>query len=99
TRRARAPRSRSLAPHRHRGSSATASGASRGGSAAMSTMLPVPMRLFAACLVVVFASLSSPAAAQDPPPPIPWVVVDAHATVPKFSSDDADLAASRGMVA
>ena len=63
----------------------------------MSTMLPVPMRLFVASLVVVLASLSSPAAAQDPPPPIPWVVVDLHASVPRFSSDDQELADSRGM--
>jgi hypothetical protein len=55
------------------------------------------MRVFVACLVVVLASLSSPAVAQDPPPPIPWVVVDLHASVPRFDSEDADLAGSRGM--
>jgi hypothetical protein len=55
------------------------------------------MRLVVVCLVVVLASFSSPAAAQDPPPPIPWVVVDLHASIPGFPSDDADLAASRGM--
>jgi hypothetical protein len=63
----------------------------------MSTMPPVPMRVLVACLVVVLASLSSPAIAQDPPPPIPWVVVDLHASIPGFPSDDADLALSRGM--
>jgi hypothetical protein len=63
----------------------------------MSTMLPVPMRLLVACLVVVLASFSRPAAAQDPPPPIPWVVVDLHASIPRFPSDDANLSDSRGM--
>ena len=55
------------------------------------------MRVFVAVLVVVLASLASPALAQDPPPPIPWVVVDLHATVPRFPSDDAQLADSRNM--
>ena len=63
----------------------------------MSTMLPVPVRVLVACLVVVLASFSSPASAQDPPPPIPWFVVDLHASIPKFPSDDVDLANSRGM--
>jgi hypothetical protein len=63
-----------------------------------STIRRVRMRLFVTSLVVVLASLARPACAQDAPPPIPWVVVDVHATVPKFSSDDPDLAASRGMV-
>jgi hypothetical protein len=35
--------------------------------------------------------------AQDPPPRIPWFVVDAHASVPPFPSDDARIAESRGM--
>ena len=35
--------------------------------------------------------------AQDPPPHIPWFVVDAHGSVPRFPSDDSTLAASRGM--
>jgi len=63
----------------------------------MSTMLPVPVRVLVVCLAVVLASFSSPASAQDPPPPIPWVVVDLHASIPKFPSDDVDLANSRGM--
>lgn len=63
----------------------------------MSTMHGVPMRVLATCAALMFLSLSRPALAQDPPPPIPWVVVDLHATVPRFPSDDANLAASRGL--
>ena len=60
-------------------------------------MLRVQMRLFAAVLGVVLTLFASPALAQDPPPPIPWVVVDLHATVPRFPSDDQLLADSRHM--
>ena len=60
-------------------------------------MLRVPMRVLAAALVLVFAASAPPVFAQDPPPPIPWVVVDLHASVPRFASDDDQLAASRGM--
>jgi hypothetical protein len=38
-----------------------------------------------------------PARAQDPPPRIPWFVVDLHGSVPGFPSDDQELADSRGM--
>ena len=55
------------------------------------------MRSFVTCLVLVLLSLSRPALAQDPPPPIPWVVVDLHGSIPRFPSDNADLAASRDM--
>lgn len=55
------------------------------------------MRVFAAVLGVVLTSFASPALAQDPPPPIPRVVVDLHATVPRFPSDDPVLADSRNM--
>ena len=57
------------------------------------------MRVFVPylALAVALVSFARPALAQDPPPRIPWVVVDVHASVPKFSSDDADLAASRGL--
>jgi len=61
------------------------------------TMRLVPVRVFVLCLALALVSLARPAAAQDAPPPIPWVVVDVHASVPKFSNDDANLAASRGM--
>jgi hypothetical protein len=47
----------------------------------------------AAAFLAVAATL---ARAQEPPPPIPRVVVDLHATVPSFPSDPA-LAASRGL--
>jgi hypothetical protein len=39
---------------------------------------------------------SVPAGAQDPPPPLPRLVVEARGTVPKFPSD-LGLAASRGL--
>jgi hypothetical protein len=55
------------------------------------------MRVFVAALAVVLASLAHPAAAQDPPPPIPWVVVDLHTSIPRFPSDDPLLAESRNM--
>ena len=53
-----------------------------------------------AVVAVIVASLvsvvtvSSPALAQEPPPRLPFVVVDLHANVPKFPGD-LDLAASR----
>src|SRR6185295_11632487 len=37
------------------------------------------------------------ARAQDPPPRIPWFAVDLHGSVPRFPSDDQELADSRGM--
>jgi hypothetical protein len=55
------------------------------------------MRSVVTCLVFVFALLSRQALAQDPPPPIPWVVVDVHGSFPRFPSDNPELAASRGM--
>jgi len=64
----------------------------------MSTMLRVPMRVLAFALVLVLASFPHRALAQDPPPPIPWVVVDLHASIPRFPSEDPQLAESRDMV-
>ena len=55
------------------------------------------MRVFVACLVVAIGSFASPVYAQDPPPPIPFVVIDLHASILKFPSDDPLLALSRGM--
>jgi len=49
----------------------------------------------AALLVLCAASLVR---AQDPPPRIGPFVLDLHASVPTFPSDDAQLAESRGMV-
>jgi hypothetical protein len=60
-------------------------------------MLGVHMRVFVALALLSFTSFVSPAFAQDPPPPIPWVVVDLHGTFPKFPSDSQPLADSRGM--
>ena len=48
-------------------------------------------------VVIVVASCPRPALAQDPPPPIPWVVVDLHGSVPLFHTDDVELAASRNL--
>jgi len=55
------------------------------------------MRAFVTCLVLVLVSLSRQALAQDPPPPLPWVVVDVHGSIPRFPSDDPQLAESRHM--
>ena len=55
------------------------------------------MRVFVTVVVLLLASLPHPVFAQDPPPPIPWFVVDLHASVPRFPSDDPLLAESRGM--
>lgn len=63
----------------------------------MSTIPRVHVRALAAALAVLFASLSVPAFAQDPPPPIPWVVVDLHGTFPRFHTDDQPLADSRNL--
>ena len=49
-------------------------------------------------LLCAFVSGARFARAQDPPPRIPWFVIDAHASVPPFPSDDQELANSRAMV-
>ena len=56
------------------------------------------MRISAAAfaLLSVFA-IARPARAQEPPPRIPFVVVDVHGSIPMFPSDSAGLAESRGM--
>ena len=48
-------------------------------------------------LFCAFLSGARSARAQDPPPRIPWFAVDLHATVPRFPSDNPELAASRNM--
>jgi len=51
-------------------------------------------------LLLVMALVGArPVRAQDPPPRIPWFVVDLHGSVPRFPSDDPVLAESRGMTA
>jgi hypothetical protein len=47
-------------------------------------------------LAAVFVSSPRPVVAQDPPPPIPFFVVDVHGTTTGFP-DDPQLAASRGL--
>jgi hypothetical protein len=56
-------------------------------------------RLVAACAAALVAlGAASAARAQEPPPRIGPFVLDLHATVPMFPSDDAQLAASRDML-
>jgi len=50
-------------------------------------------------LLCAFVSGARSLRAQDPPPRIPWFVVDAHATVPRFPSNDTALADSRDLEA
>jgi hypothetical protein len=64
-----------------------------------STIRAVGMRPLVACtaaLVVLCAA--SPVRAQDPPPRIGPFVLDLHASVPQFPSNDEQLADSREMV-
>jgi hypothetical protein len=55
------------------------------------------MRALVAPFVVFLTLAARPARAQDPPPRIPFFVIDLHGTVPRFPSDDQALADSRGM--
>jgi hypothetical protein len=60
--------------------------------------MAAPMRdvvAAAAAALILFCPL--PARAQEPPPPIGPFVLDVHATVPRFPSEDQQLAASRGL--
>ena len=50
-------------------------------------------------LLCAFVSGARSLRAQDPPSRIPWFVVDAHATVPRFPSNDTALADSRDLEA
>jgi hypothetical protein len=50
-------------------------------------------------LLCAFVSGARSLRAQDPPPRIPWFVVDAPATVPRFPSNDTALADSRDLEA
>ena len=56
------------------------------------------MRVPSSSLSLILASFTPAALAQDPPQPIPWVVVDLHASIPRFPTDDQELAASRSMI-
>jgi hypothetical protein len=62
-----------------------------------STMIDVPMRAVVVCLVAVIGLFARPVFAQDPPPRIPFAVIDVHGSIPSFPSDDPLLAASRGL--
>jgi hypothetical protein len=50
-----------------------------------------------AVLLIASVLVASPVRAQEPPPRIPWFVIDAQANIPRFPSDDQQLADSRGM--
>lgn len=52
----------------------------------------------AVLLVLALLTAARPAAAQGPPPRFPRLVIDAHGTVPRFPTEDQQLAASRGLV-
>ena len=53
------------------------------------------MRRVAIAVAAVFVSFGPAAFAQEPPPPLPHVVVDLHALVPVFPNDGPQFAASR----
>ena len=58
---------------------------------------PRHMRVSAIVAILILGSFTPAAFAQDPPKPIPWVVVDLHASIPRFPTDDQALADSRNM--
>jgi hypothetical protein len=63
-----------------------------------STMRGVCMRPVVACAAALLVlCAASPVRAQDPPPRIGLFVLDLHASIPQFPSDDAQLAESRGI--
>jgi len=47
--------------------------------------------------VLLILTAASSVSAQEPPPKIGPYVIDLHMTIPRFPSDDTNLAASRGM--
>ena len=63
------------------------------------TGVRMPHFVFRIFPLLLFAVLlgARPVRGQDPPPRIPWFAVDLHGSAPGFPSDDAELAASRGM--
>jgi hypothetical protein len=55
-------------------------------------------RLVASCAAALVVLCAAPEAlAQEPPPRIPFLVFDLHVTIPRFPSDDTQLADSRQM--
>ena len=63
-----------------------------------SRMSSVRMRVPAVAFVLVsLIAAARPARAQEPPPRIPFVVVDVHGSMPRFPSDSQPLADSRAM--
>jgi hypothetical protein len=60
-------------------------------------MRSLALRAPLSILLVIVLLGAPPVRAQDPPPRIPWFVVDLHANLPGFPSDDQLLADSRDM--
>ncbi len=60
-------------------------------------MPALPQRLLILCLTLSVLAVGRVARAQDPPPRIRGVVLDLHATVPRFPKDDQQLADSRSL--
>src|SRR5436190_6135730 len=54
--------------------------------------------IFAPAVFLGVVLAGRPASAQDPPPPLPRVVVDLHGLIPIFPNDAAQLADSRGLM-
>lgn len=64
----------------------------------MAVQFQILMRRVAIVLLaLVLLVVCHPAHAQDPPPPLPRVVVDLHALVPVFPNDATQLAGSRNL--
>jgi hypothetical protein len=55
------------------------------------------MRPFCILLALLAVLIADPVRAQEPPPRIPFFVVDVQGTIPRFPSDNQGLADSRGM--
>ena len=60
-------------------------------------MLSPMIRRVASAIVLISCAIASGARAQDPPPPLPPLVVDLHGAFTRLPDDDVELAASRGL--
>jgi len=55
------------------------------------------LRSFRVLTALLALGAVRPALAQEPPPRIPWFTVDLHGTIPRFPTNDEQLAGSRGL--